>query len=468
MEICDKVERFICEEKLLGRGETVIVAVSGGPDSVALLHILYSLSERWQWKLIVAHVNHMFRGEESDREADYVAQLAARFHLLCESTRINLPDLLREEGGNAQTSARAKRYDFLQQAAKTYDAGKIALGHHADDQAETVMMRLLRGTGPSGLSGIPVRRTEKKVELVRPLMRIYKSELEQYCRFHQLKAMQDSSNQTRKYFRNRVRHDVLPFLKFYNPQLSQSLNHLAELMRTENDFMDGEARRFILDHVECGEKGCFFSRKSFVGMHVALQRRCIKLILNYVFSGAEPTEFSMIETIRQAIVQDRKSTMRLDIQNAVDLRLEYDRVSIGKFPAFAENYLYIIDNFPKELLIPEIGQKLTWEICDKGNLGENLPSLKYEAWFDLERLPLPLAVRNRRAGDRMEISGLKGSKKVKDMFIDDKVAPSERNRLPLIVDAMGNIVWIPGVRRSKHALVTDRTSRVLRMKLHFK
>ncbi|WP_260115400.1 tRNA lysidine(34) synthetase TilS [Paenibacillus hexagrammi] len=157
-----KVELNIREHQLIKRGNAVVVAVSGGPDSVALLHILFVLSGKYDWKLIVGHVNHSFRGAESDAEADYVAGLAAELGLPCEVGVIDMPAYIEEHGANTQAAAREKRYEFLHGVAARYKADCIALAHHADDQAETILMRLLRGTGPSGLAGMSERRSEKK------------------------------------------------------------------------------------------------------------------------------------------------------------------------------------------------------------------------------------------------------------------------------------------------------------------
>ncbi len=157
-----KIERYIRDETLIEPGDGVVVAVSGGPDSVALLHLLFALSDRYGWRLVVAHVNHGFRGLESDREAELVSELAQRLGLPLASTYIDMPRYIEETGLNTQAAAREKRYAFLLDTAARYQARRIALAHHADDQAETVMMRMLRGTGPSGLAGIPIRRKEKK------------------------------------------------------------------------------------------------------------------------------------------------------------------------------------------------------------------------------------------------------------------------------------------------------------------
>ncbi|MEB3103274.1 tRNA lysidine(34) synthetase TilS [Paenibacillaceae bacterium T2] len=471
MDLPRKVEKIIGEERLLSPGDTVVVAVSGGPDSVALLHVLYRLSPSWRWRLVVAHVNHQFRIEESAKEAWLVERLAAEWGLSFELSVIDVPKYREESGMNAQAAAREKRYAFLSETAEKYDAGKIALGHHADDQAETVMMRILRGTGPSGLAGIPLRRNEKNTELVRPLLRIYKSELLEYCAQEGLPTVTDSSNELRKYFRNRIRLDVLPFLAKYNEQLPQSLNRLAEQMRAEDDFMEQETHRLAETLLERERGELRFSRKSLQGVPLALQRRLIKLILSYLASHLEYVDFVMIESIRTAVLREGASTFTLDLGREVRLIREYDRIRLLNADPHSHatgSFHYPLQELPVSLEIPEAGMRIRCEVFDLRT--EQLPSDypgdgKLAAFFDLGKLDLPLAFRNRLPGDRFRPMGVDGSKKVKDLFIDHKISYYVRDRIPLLVDGQQRILWIPGLRRSALAPIDASTSHVLQIRI---
>jgi tRNA(Ile)-lysidine synthase len=469
MSLIEQVKNRIEDEHLLDPGDVVVVAVSGGPDSVALLHVLFLLSERQGWTLIAAHVNHSFRGAESDAEAEYVKQLAAGWGLICEVGVIDVPAYIEASSLNSQVASREKRYEFLHKVAETYSAQRIALAHHADDQAETLLMRIIRGTGPSGLSGIPERRIEKKVELIRPFLRIYKSDLIQHCLDHGLAHYMDSSNALRKYFRNQVRLDIMPMLRTYNDQLPESLNRLAEMMQAEDEYMGDETARIFREMVTTDPSGCRFLRLDFARLPVALQRRLIKLILNYLALGLENVDFARIELIRSAILQGKTSNVRLDISERLSLIREYDDIRFQLPPVTACTYAYQISLEDDELLIPEANAKICITIheCKEPGLeSSNLHSLTdMEVVFDLDRLELPLTVRSRADGDRMEPFGLNGTKKVKDMFIDAKIPPSRRDRIPLVVDAKGQVLWIPGLRCSKHAPVRAETQHYLHMKL---
>ena len=188
------------EEGLWSPGDTMVVAVSGGPDSMALLHVLHRLSATESLSLVAAHVDHGFRGEESAKEAESVRQYAASLGIPCESTFIDMPAYIEESRMNGQAASREKRYDYLLGVAHTYGASRIALAHHADDQAETVLMRILRGTGLGGLAGISISRPEKNVELIRPFLRTYKADILRYCKLWAIPYSQDSSNGQRYLF----------------------------------------------------------------------------------------------------------------------------------------------------------------------------------------------------------------------------------------------------------------------------
>jgi tRNA(Ile)-lysidine synthase len=463
------VEQRIKEEKLIEPGDGVVVAVSGGPDSVALLHVLFSLSGSYGWKLVVAHVNHQFRGDESDSEAAFVVELANRLGLPYEIGDIDVPAYIEETSLNGQVAAREKRYAFLHEVAGKYQAKRIAFAHHADDQAETVMMRILRGTGPSGLVGIPEKRREKKVELIRPFLRIYKSDLMQYCTQHGFAYCQDSSNTLRKYFRNQVRLDVLPMLKQYNEHLSESLNRLTELMRAEDDYLEKDAVRVFRRIVTQQPDRCRLERSDFTDLHVALQRRLIKLILNCLCLGMDKLNFTNVELIREMLVKHQVSNQVLEVDEQLYIVREYEAVRFQTFAPSFRSYQYKIDLNAGELTLPEADGNLVYSLIHS-EVGQTAThsSMEMDVYLDLEQLQLPLFVRSRKAGDRLEPYGLNGSKKVKDMFIDAKMPLSRRDVIPMLVDATGQVLWIAGFRRSRHALVRPETERVLHMKLMLK
>ncbi|MBW7477420.1 tRNA lysidine(34) synthetase TilS [Paenibacillus oenotherae] len=464
------VSQTAAEERLWAAGDTIVVAVSGGPDSVALLHILHELAPKEGLTLIAAHVDHGFRGEESALEAESVKQMAGELGIVCESTYIDLPAYIEETGMNPQSAAREKRYAYLHEVAEKHQAKRIAIAHHGDDQAETVLMRIVRGTSPGGLSGIPIRRTEKNVELIRPLLRMYKADILSFCKNRGLRYSQDSSNEQRYYFRNTVRLDLLPALAQYNPEIANALVRLSLLAAQEDEWMEGETQAAFHRYVRQNSVGCQMNREALLSLHVALQRRMIKLILKCVGLEMETTSFDIIETIRHAADRGAASTWSIDAGRGIRFVREYDVLRFiraqpesGSLERSGGGYEYIVTEGAAQLEVSEADARLIFSELPSSSADR--PKNRQEAIFDAALLQYPLTVRNRRPGDRMAVLGLNGTKKVQDMFVDDRIAPSQREILPLLVDGEGKVLWIPGVRRSDAAQVLPSTTRVLHIRM---
>nr|WP_255807736.1 tRNA lysidine(34) synthetase TilS [Cohnella mopanensis] len=434
---------------------SVIAAVSGGPDSMALLHILSTMAQDLPFTIVVAHANHQFRGAESDAEAQLVRRYAELLGLKFETAELGMPSYIAETGINAQTAAREKRYEFLKQVASQYSASYLLTGHHADDQAETVLMRLIRGTGVSGLAGIPYRRKEDQLELIRPLLRITKCELLEYCKRNGVPYAVDSSNIDRHYFRNAVRLDLMPMLEQHNPRLKASLIRLADMAGADDAYMEIQTQRAFQEEVTPSGEGFRIERRRFRSLHVALQRRLIKLILNCSANPRQMLDYGHVEEILAALLQDRPTVTQLDIGDGWVLIREYEQAYIG--PALPEsvNFTYIVTETMNAVDIEETGEQIRLERLE--GTCSSLPGNEQEACFDADQLQFPIRIRSRMPGDLMHPYGLKGTKKVQDMFVDAKVPRSRRDKFPLLVDGKGRVLWIPGIRRSSHALVTEQT-----------
>lgn len=431
-------------------GQTVVAGVSGGPDSMVLLHLLRTLSAEEGFRVVAAHVNHRFRGAEADAEEELVKRVAAEWGVACETIAIDVPAFIAETGLNPQEAAREKRYGFLRESARRNGARTIALGHHADDQAETVLMRLLRGSGIGGLAGIPAKRSEKELELIRPLLRITKCELLDYAARHSVPYAFDSSNADRHYLRNAIRLDLLPVLESYNPGVRTSLLRLSEIAAIEDDYMEAEARRAFEKTAAPSGDGWTLRVERFRRLHVALQRRLIKLILNYAAPACASFDYERVEEAASAIAAERPSAARIDIGAGWVCVREYDQAYIGPRRPAVSPFAYAVPGPDFELIVREAEASFLFRRTDGSDASR--AESPWEIWLDEEALRFPLAVRNRRPGDRLDPLGLNGSKKVQDMFVDAKVPRSERDRVPLLADAAGTILWIPGMRRSRHAL----------------
>jgi tRNA(Ile)-lysidine synthase len=438
----------------------VVAAVSGGPDSMALLHLLKTMSEEEPFQIVVAHVNHQFRGAESDAEAELVGRAAKQWGLPFETAALDLPNYIADTGMNAQSAAREKRYRFLKQVAKKYASSYLLTGHHADDQAETLLMRLIRGTGPGGLAGIPMRRKDEDLELIRPLLRITKGELLDYCKLNGVPFAIDSSNVDRHYFRNEIRLDLIPLLEKHNPKLKASLVRLADMAAADDDYMEAQTLEAFKEGITPSGEGFRLERGRFRGLHVALQRRLIKLILNCSSNPRQMLEFKHIEEIQAAISQERPTVARLDIGDGWVMKREYEELYIGPSLPESIGFDYIVDRVMKRVDIAETGDRVRLERLEGSDPA--VPANRDEAYFDEGLLQFPLRIRSRLPGDLMHPYGLNGTKKVQDMFVDAKVPRSRRDSLPLLVNGDGQVLWIPGMRRSRYALVTADTRTTLR------
>lgn len=465
--LVERVRRIGEENRLWSPGDCIVVAVSGGPDSVALLHILHAIASRSEQclSLVCAHINHGFRPEESREEAEFVEGLAKRLGVPFELGNLHVPSYMEQSGKGTQLAAREKRYEYLHAVAEKYEAASIALAHHADDQAETVMMRILRGSGASGLAGMRMKRREHNVNLIRPLLRTYKTEILQACQESGIPYRIDSSNLQNKYARNAIRLDVLPFLGQYNGQLAESLNRLADTLSEEDDYMQQATHQAYRNLVTPKDEGLTFQIGSFTSLHAALQRRLIKLILNYLPFGKEESDFIKIERVRQGAIQSTPTTWSLDLGGGLQCVREYDTIRFIPNAA-GENkglrYTYRVDRVPAEVAIQGLGTNLLFTQTAAGqDAMSTMAHGKDRAVFDADKLVYPLTVRSRQPGDMMKVMGLNGTKKVKDIFIDEKIPPSLRSRIPIVTDGQGQILWIPGIRRSSIAAVGQHTSSIV-------
>lgn len=465
MDVTGELRRTIESYKLFEPGDRIVVAASGGPDSTALLHLLFLLSAETGWQLAVAHANHGFRPGESAREAEFVRAQAEKRGLPFFYRELDVPGYLKREGGNPQDAARLLRYDFLTAAAKSWKAGIIALAHHADDQAETVLMRILRGTGVSGLTGMSLVQERDGLKLVRPLLRMGKKQLVGELERLQEAYVTDSSNAKTAYTRNRIRLETLPLLSSYNPSVVHALNRLSEVAAADDDYLEEESRQKVAQMVRKGPGEVRFSGAAFAGLHVALQRRFIKLILNYLFGTTENLDFAAVEQIRSGLLEDSAPNRRMSVSGSVYLEREYDAVRLGTGPAAAvpRDYVYPLEAVSGQIVLAESGGQLDIALVPAGDKAAET-ACPWEARFDAEELVFPLQLRNRKPGDRMQVDGLNGSKKVKDIFIDDKVPRSRREHTPVVTDAGGAILWLPGIRRAGAAKVTENTRQILRIR----
>ena len=456
-----QVKRTIDRFGLLEKEDRLIVGVSAGVDSMVLLHLLNAYREAFHLSLIVAHVNHGLRPGESEKEAELVRKESERLGLAFEYGQFNVKEFQKLGGLSPQDAARRIRFHFFYDLLRKHRAQKIALGHNADDQAETILLRLIRGSGLQGLKGIlPIR--EGKV--IRPLLETWRGEIESFALEEKIPFLSDSSNLKKDYLRNRLRLSLIPLIeKDYQSNFKEILLRTSTILREENDYLERGAEE-AFEKIVREEKGALsFKFSEYRSLHQAIQWRVTKRILGKVYDRGmvmEEEEWSDVQKIYQKLHSSSPSFL-LELAHGVWLEKRYDVVSVGKggiraFPPFEVELIFpgrtFIEEIGKEVVIEETG--LDEFRCDKGVFNT--------AFMDLERLRLPLRMRNFRPGDRFCPLGVKGSQKLKDFFIDHKVPKFERPKIPLLISGE-MVTWIVGYRIDERVKVTEKTSKILKV-----
>ena len=448
---------------LIARGDRLLVAVSGGPDSVALLHLLYEMREEFQLHLQIAHLQHGIRSEEAKSDARFVAALAEQLNLPFHMKEVSVPAMRLAAGkGNLEALARAERYRFFTEVTAAHGLTKVATGHTLEDQAETVLMRFLRGSGLKGLGGIaPVQgmRSLGGLTIIRPLLQISKQDLLAYLAERGQDFCVDRTNGDTSLLRNWLRLELLPKIRErVDARLSERLAQQAEIMRDEDALLDQWARAKLKDI--CSTEG--LNRQSLLAEAVAMQRRLLRLWIEAVTGSLRGLDFDHIDGLVRLIEQGPPNG-RIALPRGWQVARQYNKVKLVRRGVLAQCPCYEYRFMPGEpLSITEAGCQICSEFT-KAPL-ERLPSDLMEAVFDLSGIAGPLTVRNFRNGDYFQPLGMTGHKKIKDLFMERKLPLKERARLPLLAEGP-EILWVPGHGRSERAKVTLATTSVLRLKV---
>jgi tRNA(Ile)-lysidine synthase len=464
-----KLKQFLSKEHLLSKGDRVLVAVSGGPDSVALLHLLLDLRDELSLHLEVAHLQHGIRGKEAQEDARFVGGLARQLQLPFHLKEVNLPRLKAAAGkGNLEALGRSERYRFFATVARERNLDKIATAHTRDDQAETVLMWLLRGSGMKGLGGMaPVQRlnirdghSSKRFVIIRPLLAASKAEVLRYLEEKGLGYRLDSSNQERNFLRNWIRLELIPQLEARtDAHLRSRLAQNAELIRDEEQVLD-ELAHHVFKEIVVAQR---LDRSALLKQNKAIQRRLLRLWIEETRGHLSSVDFDHVETLLTFIAQGTPQG-RLSIPGGWELVKEYGTLRLErrwrrvKRAALCYNYIMRAGT---DLFIEEAG--VTIQTRKMLRPFPRLPDHFAEAFFDMACLPTDLTIRNFRRGDRFQPLGMTGHKKLKELFIENKIPLSVRANLPLLV-LDDEVLWVPGYGRSETGKVRAETRAILQFK----
>ena len=430
MDLAKRTELYIREQGLLQAGDRVLLAVSGGVDSLCLAHIILSLRSSLRIEAAVAHFDHKLRPESAE-EALFVADFAASHDTAFFSGSADIRAL----GGNIEDTARKERYAFLRSTAKKIGACAIAVAHHADDQAETVLLHLLRGSGPNGLAAM----APKNNDIIRPLLFASRSDILDYADCHGLEYCEDASNQDITYLRNRIRHQLLPQLASYNPRIREALNTTADICREENYLLD-EMAEYAFAQLWLEERNAL-NKDGLSKLPLALRRRVVRKAWQLL--TGEDLDFAHTEAVLQ-----------LGDEDCVQLP--------GDMKAYQRDELYFAPYMPQLPKgydpLPVEADNCWHRLADtswqyKAALSSNTST--GEKWnFIVDESLLPqLAFRCRQEGDRVDSSGKAGSKKIKDIFIDKHIPVYLRAQWPVLI-AGEDIIWLAGLWKKEQIVVT--------------
>lgn len=473
--ILETVAADVAEHDMLAAGDRVLVGVSGGPDSVALLNILNELAHRFSITLAVAHLDHGLRPEAA-QEARFVKTLAVQRDLPFHFAKQDVAAYRREQGLSIEEAAREVRYTFYKRVMRTAGCQKLALGHHSEDSAELVLMNILRGSGPLGLSGIPPVRDGW---IVRPLINLTRDRLLNYLNRRQLEYVNDLSNLDMRFTRNRIRHQLLPMLKNnFNANIVATLHRTARITGDENQWLSSltdplcesvitarSPRQLSLDIAALGE------------FDIAPFRRILRRAITLLRGSLRRVTFGHIEALHQLVTSGPENA-RVDLPGLIAAVKQGDQLVLAVMdrprkplaphpPAAAYHYLIEADSIPVAGLfnqaLPTSGASLIFSCKELPAAIEVGGSGQHSAFFDIDRLKFPLIVRNYQPGDRFTPFGMQGSKKVKKLFNERRVPQPERGRCPVLVSD-DRILWVVGYQRARDCSVTDRTRQVLEVK----
>lgn len=444
-----KVREYIREEKLLEPGKKVLLGVSGGPDSMALLHIMHKLTAEMDLGLAALHLNHGLRPEAAAEE-EFAREHCRNWGIDFYSRQADIRARALQEKKTLEEAGRDCRYRYFFEQLEELQADYIATAHHQDDQAETVLLHLLRGSGLKGLRGIMPR----KDQLIRPLLALSKAEIIHYLDENQIPYCLDQSNNDLRFLRNRIRRELIPYLqKTYNPRIMESLNQLAGIARDENDYLEKQLH-FSWDKLLLRqEPGLIILDKKALGEeHPALQKRLILEALARL-RGESGWELKDVQRILRLLYQSGSSKY-IQLRQGLRVSSVYRELHFTNRPFREGSFCYPI-SVPGRLSIPETGENYIIELGQPATFQPGLSSC-----LDYDKLKQPLFLRSRQPGDRFQPSGMKGSKKVKDYFIDIKLPREQRARVPLLTSGK-NVYAIVGYRVSRLAEVDTESQRVL-------
>lgn len=454
----NKVLSIIKEHDLIKENENIVIGVSGGPDSMALLHVLLEIRDFIDFNIYIAHLNHGVRGIEARNDQLFVEKQAKKLNLPYYTRNVSMIEYGKEKGITAEEAGRELRFGFFREIIKEQGGGKIAVAHNKNDQAETLLMRFMRGTGIDGLKGMEFISQD----IIRPILSISRSEIEKYIEEKNIDTVLDKTNLQPIYTRNKVRLELIPYIEEnFNPNIIDTIWRTSRISTIDSEFLEEYTEKeydkllkkeednvIILD----GEKLTYLNR--------SIQQRVIRNGIQKINGSLQGiTEIQILSVLNLLLMG--KTGKRINLINNIIARLNYNELIIEKKEKIEDRDFLCELSYPGDVKLKELGYYFNMEIIEINEKTEFEKS-KYVKYFDLSKIKGKLFFRNRKQGDRFSPFGMSGSKKIKDYFIDEKISKDLRDKIPLLIDEK-NILWVVGYRTSEDYKVTKDTERILKI-----
>lgn len=461
-----RAARAALEETGLSAGAYLVVAVSGGPDSLALLYTLHSLASEMGLRLHVAHLDHQLRDAESRDDAEFVLRTCEDLDVPCTAGQVDVPALRRREGRSTEEAAREARYEFLARVASECGADAVALGHTADDQAETVLMHLVRGSALPGLRGMDALSHRviagTTVALVRPLLTVWRDETVEYCRARSLAPREDASNVSTEPTRNQVRLELVPEIERYNPSFRAALVRLASAAGQDLRYIERQVDEQWPRVARAKDGEVTLDASALAALPPALANHMLLRAVSAVKQDLTDVEQGHVDEMLRLVYASAGAS--LDLPGGIRFRVGYGEVSVARadadrcpLPSLKGEHL---------LKVPGETRLSGWRIeasAIESDSSSNEDYAPHTARLDYDAVGRDLTVRSRQPGDRIQPLGMEEAKKLQDLMVDEKVPGEWRDRVPLVVSPRG-IVWVVGHRIAHWARVTEATEQILELR----
>ena len=438
-----KVMSFLKKKQIDLENKVIVVGVSGGPDSMALLNLLYEQQKGASYQLVAVCLDHMFRKEQSYEEALFVLDFCKQRNIACEIKRVDVPKYIEQHHVSSQVAARECRYEFYEEVMNQYKADYLALAHHGDDQVESIVMRLTRGATGKARAGIPFMRKFATGTIIRPFLCLTKAEILNYLEKKNVDYRLDPSNDKDDYLRNRIRHTILPVLKKENQLVHHHFQRLSEDILEDEQFLE------MLTKKELEAFICFnnsekiqFSRNQFIQLPMPLQRRGIHLILNYLYKNrATSLTFTHVDQIFSVLNSEHPS-VEINLPQGLKMIRAYDNCQFSFVEEVTEGYEIEISKAGTFFLPTKEVLQVDYERDKSDKIGE------WEIFLPFNNETFPFYIRTFKEGDRIKLPNMNGMKKVNRLFIDEKIPLAQRKTWPILVTNTGEILWVIGLRKA--------------------